>query len=139
MIILDTNILSALMRATPERVVVAWLDQQPADSVWITSVTLFEVRLGLALLPAGKRQRTLENAFERLLHEDLEDRVLDFDTAAAAEAAAIAAGRQKAGRTTDMRDTWIAGITIARRGTLATRNVRHFRDLEVPVVDPYQT
>lgn len=139
MIILDTNILSALMRATPERVVVAWLDQQPADSVWITSVTLFEVRLGLALLPAGKRQRTLENAFERLLHEELEDRVLDFDTAAAAEAAAIAAGRQKAGRTTDMRDTWIAGIAIARRGTLATRNVRHFRDLEVPVVDPYQT
>lgn len=138
MIILDTNILSALMRAAPERVVVAWLDQQPADSVWITSVTLFEVRLGLALLTAGKRRRALENAFERLLHEELEGRVLDFDTAAAAEAAALAAGRQKAGRTTDMRDTCIAGIAIARRGTLATRNARHFKDLKVPVVDPYQ-
>ncbi len=138
MIILDTNVLSALMRQLPEAPVVAWLDRQPAESVWITSITLFEARLGLALLPKGRRQQTLEAAFGRLLEEDLENRILDFDSAAATEAASLAAARQKAGRPVDMRDTQTAGIALARRATLATRNVRHFQDLNVPVVDPWQ-
>ena len=137
MIILDTNVLSALMRKSPEVEVVEWLDRQPADSVWITSVTLFESRLGLALLPAGRRRRLLEEAFDRLLVDDLENRVLDFDSAAANAAAHLAAGRQAAGRPVDFRDTQIAGIALARRATLATRNVRHFEDLKVPVVDPW--
>jgi len=136
-IILDTNVLSALMHKAPDAAVVAWLDRQPAESVWITSVTLFESRLGLALLPKGRRQQLLETAFSRLLEEDLENRVLDFDSAAAAEAAALAAERQRAGRPVDFRDTQIAGIALARRATLATRNVRHFQDLKVPVVDPW--
>jgi toxin FitB len=138
MIILDTNVLSALMRQMPEAPVVVWLDRQPAESVWITSITLFEARLGLALLPKGRRQQTLEAAFARLLEEDLENRVLDFDSAAATEAALLAARRQKAGRSVDMRDTQIAGIALARRATLATRNLRHFQDLNVPVVDPWE-
>jgi len=137
MIILDTNVLSALMRKEPEAPVVSWLDRQPAESVWITSVTLFEARFGLALLPAGKRRQTLEAAFAQLLKDDLENRVLDFDSAAAAEAASLAAVRQKAGRPVDMRDTQIAGIALARRATLATGNVRHFADLKVPIVDPW--
>ena len=137
MIILDTNVLSALMRTVPEAPVVAWLDRQPAESVWITSITLFEARLGLALLPSGRRRQTLEAAFAHLLNEDLENRVLDFDGAAATEAASLAAERRKAGRPVDMRDTQIAGIALARRATLATRNVRHFGDLKVPVVDPW--
>jgi len=137
MIILDTNVLSALMRKAPEAPVVAWLDRQPAESVWITSITLFEACLGLALLPTGRRRQMLEAAFTRLLKEDLENRVLDFDTAAATEAASLAAERQMAGRPVDMRDTQIAGIALARRATLATRNVRHFGDLKVPVVDPW--
>jgi hypothetical protein len=138
-IILDTNVLSALMRQSPEVPVVAWLDQQPAESVWITSVTLFEARLGLALLPKGRRRQALEVAFARLLKDDLEDRVLDFDGAAATEAALLAADRQKSGRPVDMRDTQIAGIAIARRATLATRNVRHFQGLKVSVVDPWRS
>ena len=138
MIVLDTNVLSVLMRKSPEAIVVAWLDRQPAESVWITSITLFEARFGLALLPKGRRQRVLEAAFGRLLEQDLENRVLDFDSAAATEAASLAAARQKAGRPVDMRDTQIAGIALARRATLATRNMRHFADLKVPVVDPWQ-
>lgn len=138
MIILDTNVLSALMRTAPEVQVVRWLDEQPAESIWITSITLFETRLGLALLPKGQRQRLLESAFDRLLEEDLEDRVLAFDSAAAAEAANLAASRQKVGRPVDMRDTQIAGITLARRATLATRNVKHFQDLSVAVIDPWK-
>ncbi len=137
MIILDTNVLSALMRTTPEAAVVTWLDHQPAESVWITSITLFEARLGLALLPKGRRRQTLETAFALLLEVDLENRVLDFDSAAAGEAATLAAERQKSGRPVDIRDTQIAGIALARRAAVATRNVRHFRDLKIPVMDPW--
>jgi predicted nucleic acid-binding protein len=137
MIILDTNVLSTLMNRRPDAGVVAWLDRQPAESIWITSITVFESRLGLALLPDGRRRQSLEAAFEQILEADLDNRVLDFDCAAAAAAAALAADRQRAGKPVDMRDTQIAGIAVARRATLATRNVRHFADLEVPVVDPW--
>lgn len=137
MIILDTNVLSALMRSTPDAAVVEWLDRQPAESVWITSITLFETQLGLDLLPRGRRRRALELAFGQLLERDLENRVLDFDRAAAVEAASLAAARQRKGRPVDVRDTQIAGIALARRATLATRNVKHFLDLNVPVIDPW--
>ena len=138
MIILDTNVLSTLMRKLPNAAVVRWLDRQPAESIWITSVTLFEARLGLALLPDGKRRSALASAFARLLEEDLQNRVLDFDTGAAIEAAELAARRQSAGRPVDIRDTQIAGITLARHATLATRNTRHFADLKINVIDPWQ-
>ena len=137
MIILDTNVLSALMRRSPDAPVVAWLDTQPPESVWITSITLFEVRFGLALLPSGRRRQSLQSSFMHLLDEDLENRVLDFDASAATEAAALAADRQRRGRPVDIRDMQIAGIALARRASVATRNVRHFADLKVPVVDPW--
>ena len=137
MIILDTNVLSALMRASPDPEVIAWLDEQPGESVWITSITEFESRMGLALLPSGRRRQALQTSFERLLRDDLQGRVLAFDSDAAAESALLAARRQKAGRPVDMRDTQIAGIALARRATLATRNVRHFDDLELTVVNPW--
>jgi hypothetical protein len=136
-IILDTNILGALMRSVPDAAVVKWLDRQPAESVWITSITLFEARFGLALLPSGRRRQRLALEFDRLLREDLENRVLDFDSPAATEAASLAAARQKSGRPVDMRDTQIAGIALARHATLATRNVRHFADLEISIIDPW--
>lgn len=138
MIVIDTNVLSALMREVPERPVVEWLDRQAAESIWITSITLFEARLGLALLPKGKRRQALESAFDKLLVEDLEGRVLDFDQPAAEAAAQLAAGRQREGQTIDMRDTQIAGIVIARRAEFATRNVRHFSDLNVDVLNPWE-
>jgi predicted nucleic acid-binding protein len=136
-IILDTNVLSALMRTTPDPPVVAWLDRQPFESIWITSITLFEAHLGLRLLPRGARQRALEATFARVLEEDLEGRILDFDGAAATEAASLAGIRQKAGRPVDLRDTQIAGISLARHATLATRNVRHFAGLSIPIVNPW--
>ena len=139
MIILDTNVLSALMRLAPESAVLEWLDRQPSESVWITSITVFEARLGIALLPGGKRRQAVQAGFDRLLAEDLENRVLDFDRAAATEAAMLAAARQKAGRPVDLRDTQIAGIALARRAALATRNTRHFYGLKVPVINPWET
>lgn len=139
MIVLDTNVLSALMRTRPEAPVVEWLDHQPADSIWLTSISVFEARFGLALLPKGKRRTALERAFEQLLTEDLAGRVLTLDETAAVTAAQIAAERQRAGRAIDLRDTLIAGIAQARRATIATRNVRHFAGLDVPVVDPWHS
>jgi predicted nucleic acid-binding protein len=136
-IILDTNVLSALMRTTPERAVVDWLDHQPSDSIWLTSVTVFEARFGLALLPKGRRRTQLELAFDRVLDEDLSNRVLDFDAPAAVEAARLAAARTRSGRVADLRDTLIAGIAQARRATVATRNTAHFEGLDVPVVNPW--
>ena len=139
MIVLDTNVLSALMRTNPEAVVVEWLDRQPADSVWLTSITVFEARLGLALLPKGRRRTGLERAFDRVLTEDFSNRVLALDEMAAVTAAQLAADRRRAGRNVDLRDTLIAGIAQARRATIATRNTRHFEGLDVPVVDPWRS
>ena len=137
MIILDTNVLSALMRLEPDPPVLRWLDLQAPQSIWITRITLFESRLGLALVPDGRRRRALESAFARLLDEDLENRVLPFDSDAALQAATLAAQRQRTGRTVDIRDTQIAGIAQARRATLATRNLRHFEGLTTPVLNPW--
>ncbi len=137
MMILDTNVLSALMHNEPDAKVIAWLDRQPADSVWVTSITVFEIHFGMALLAEGKRRRRLVAAFELLLEEDLEQRILNFDEAAAIKAASLAARRQQRGHGVDMRDTQIAGIALARRAALATRNLRHFSDLDVDVVNPW--
>ena len=137
MIILDTNVLSALMQQQPDAQVVAWLDEQPAESVWLNSITLFEARYGLALLASGQPRSLLQERFEALLQDDLQNRVLPFDANAALQAAQLAADRKARGCPVDMRDTFIAGIARARRATLATRNVRHFDDLSVPVVNPW--
>jgi len=137
MIILDTDVLSALMRRRPDPVAVAWLDGQPVESVWTTAITVFEIRFGLALLAPGRRRRQLEDAFGRALAEDLEGRVVAFDQDAAREAAARAAERWIAGRSVDFRDIEIAGVVAARRATLATRNTRHFQGLGIRLVDPW--
>ena len=137
MMILDTNVLSALMQQQPDPQIVAWLDEQPAESIWISSITVFEARYGLALLTPGQRKKVLQERFEQLLHDDLENRVALFDTNAATQAAQLAAERKTRGRPIDMRDTFIAGIALARRATLATRNTRHFDDLSIPVVNPW--
>lgn len=138
MIILDTNVLSALMRPEPDARIVAWLDSHPPEALWTTAITVFEVRFGLELLADSHRRRRLEEAFSRALEEDFENRVLPFDQPAAREAASLAAERRRSGRTVDFRDTQIAGIAIARRAVLATGNGRHFQDLPVKVVDPWE-
>jgi predicted nucleic acid-binding protein len=137
-ILLDTNVLSALMQREPDQTVVDWLDKQPSESIWTTSITVFEVRMGLELLAKGRRRSRLEQEFDRLLTDDLGGRVQLFDRAAADAAGTIAASRQRAGRTVEIRDAQIAGITSARNATLATRNTRHFESLGVTLVDPWR-
>ena len=137
MIILDTNVLSALMHQQSDPQVVAWLDDQSAESIWLSSIALFEVRYGLALLPAGRRKDLLEQRFEELVQDDLQNRMLFFDTDAAARAANLTADGKPRGSPVDMRDTLIAGIALACRATLATRTMRIFDDLSVPVANPW--
>ena len=137
MIVLDTNVVSALMRSEPDPLVLAWLDGLPPESIWTTSITVFEVRLGLEILAAGRRRRQLEEAFAKALEEDFENRVLNFDQAAAQAAGRIAAERRRAGRTVEIRDVQIAGIVNARKATLATGNTRHFEGCGLVLVNPW--
>jgi hypothetical protein len=136
MVILDTNVLSALMRERPEEPVLGWLDRQPRTSIWTTSVTVLEVRFGLQIMAAGKRRSVLMKMFEELL-ERMGNRVAPFDRAAAQEAGDLMAERQKRGRPVDLRDTMIAGIVLAQHATLATRNTAHFEELTASLINPW--
>ncbi len=138
MIILDTNVLSVLMRQSPDSQLVAWLDEQPRTSIWTTSITVLEIRFGLEIMPAGKRRMLLLQAFEVLL-DKLEHRIAVFDLAAAQEAADLMALRHKKGRPVDLRDTMIAGVALANHASLVTRNTAHFEDTAVPLINPWSS
>lgn len=137
MILLDTDVLSAMMRAEGEPTVERWLDAQAIESVWTTTITVFEVHFGLTLLPSGRRRDALERAFTRALDEALGRRVVPFDRPAAEAAGTIASLRRREGRTIEIRDVQIAGIAASRKATLATRNLRHFEGPGVALVDPW--
>jgi predicted nucleic acid-binding protein len=135
-IILDTNVLSALMRQLPDQSVVAWLDHQARTSVWTTSITVLEIQFGLQILAPGKRRTLLSEAFEELL-DRLGQRVVTFDVEAARKASDLMAERHKKGRPGDLRDTMIAGIALAQHASLATRNTAHFEDAAIPLINPW--
>ena len=137
MILLDSNVLSELMLARPDPAVVRRLDGLEPDAVWISSVALHEVRLGLLMSPTGRRRAQRETVFERLLRDVVRGRVAQFDAKAAEASARLAASRRARGRPVGLADTQIAGIAIARRATICTRNVRRFEDAGVPVLNPW--
>ena len=143
MIVLDTNVISALMRKQPEKPVVSWLDAQPSSSVWITAITVMEIRFGLQAMPPHsmtktRRQDALLRLFELLLKNMIEGRIASFDAGAGIQAAELMAQRKRAGRPAEVRDTMIAGIVLANRATLATRNTQHFKDLPLTVINPWE-
>ena len=137
MIILDTDIASGLMRSERDPRLVEWINTCPADLLWLTSVSVYEIRLGIESLLIGRRRDQLNHAFDRTLAEDFQGRVLPFDEMAAQIAAALAASRKGHGLNIGIRDTWIAGIAISRRAELATHNVRDFQDIDISVIDPF--
>jgi len=136
MTILDTNVVSEFMLRSPNPKVIGWLDRQPRSSLWITAVTIFEIRSGLLIMPRSKRREVLNQRFDEVLGR-IDEQVVPFDSEAAQHAASLMASRKMQGRPRDMRDTMIAGIVIARRSSLATRNVAHFDDLSAPLIDPW--
>jgi predicted nucleic acid-binding protein len=137
MILLDTNVISALMRDPVDEQVVRWLNQQPRSSVGTTSINIFENLFGIHLLPEGKRRTALVLAFERVIGEALHGNIAGFDHAAAEQAAELEAARRRRGRPGDARDTMLAGIVLANHATLATRNVKHFEEIAKWVVNPW--
>lgn len=137
MIVLDTTAVSALMQPGLNPAAVAWLDRQQMTQMHMTTITVMEIWAGIEKLPASARRRRLETAFGSVVHDTLRNRILDFDFDAAMAAATLMAERLRAGRPIDAHDTQIAGIAVSRSAAIATRNVRHFNDLAVQVIDPW--
>jgi hypothetical protein len=137
MYVLDTNVISELMRASPHRRVAAWVATRPASSLFTTTVSMAEILFGTAILPPGKRQRAIEAAAEQMFAEDFEARVLPFDTEAARTFGRLAAARRRIGRPIAQADAQIAAIVVSRGATLATRNTADFTDTGAAVIDPW--
>ena len=137
MILLDTNVLSELMRPTPSPAVESWMGSQPAAGVFISAITEAELRYGLALLPESRRQKRLVAQAEAMLAEDFAGRILPFDSPAASAYARIAAARRLSGRRISQADAQIAAIAASRGASLATRNVADFVDCGIDIVDPW--
>jgi hypothetical protein len=136
-IVLDTNVISELMRPKPDIKVAGWLDGLSRQEVWITVISIFELRFGIELHAKGQRRSHLEDSLARILEVGFHDRILNFDEKAANTAALLSAKLRTVGRPKEVRDTFIAGIVSAHRADLATRNVRHFQDFDIRVIDPW--
>jgi toxin FitB len=137
MIVLDTNVLSEILRPVPEPRVVEWLSEQPRASVFTTTITRGEILYGIRVLPAGKRCDGLWNAAMQIFDVDLDGQVLGFDSAAADDYAEISAARRAAGRPIAQFDAQIAAITLSRGAQLATRDVRDFEACGFEVINPW--
>lgn len=137
MVLLDTNVVSELMRDAPSAEVLSWMDEQPTRELFVTAVTEAEVRTGIAVLPDGARRRGLADAAERTLGELFAGRILPFDSGAARAYADIAAASRAAGRPVSQSDCQIAAIARSRGMAVATRNVRDFADAGVDVINPW--
>ena len=137
MIILDTNVISELLRPAPEPKVEHWLSAQDGLNVYLTSISEAELRYGLAIMGNGKRRAALVEAVDRILREDLAGRILPFDSAAALSYASIAAARRSAGRPIAQADCQIASIAHTRGATVATRNTLDFEGCEIDLINPW--
>ena len=137
MIILDTNVVSEVVRPAPAPEVIRWLVAQPASGVFITTITQAEIFYGLEVMPKGKRRTNLQFAIEAIFGEDFADRVLPFDSDAARAFASIAASRRVLGRPIAQLDAQIAAIARSRSGTLATRDAHDFEHCGIPLVNPW--
>jgi hypothetical protein len=138
MIVLDTNVVSELMKATPDRYVVKWVAAQPHAGLFTTSITQAEILHGIMLLPSGKRRAAIADAAEAMFLEDFGGRILPFNSDAAHPYARIASERRRAGRPISHFDAQIAAIAHSARATVATRNTTDFDDCGVRVVNPWE-
>lgn len=137
MILLDTNVISELMRPEPSPAVLDWFGAQDAANLFISAVTEAELRTGLATLPEGPRRDRLQSALDGMVEEDFPGRVLPFDGAAARAYAEIAARRRAAGRPIAEADCQIAAIAMAAGAPVATRNVKDFDGCGIELINPW--
>ena len=137
MIVIDTNVVSELMRLTPEPAVMAWFSGQDSTELYLTAVSEAELRAGVAILPEGRRRERLAAEVDAVIEQDFAGRVLPFDSAAARAYAAIAASRRSMGRPILEADCQIAAIARASAATMATRNGADFEHCGIAVIDPW--
>jgi len=138
MTILDTNVVSEIMKPTPAPVVLRWISDQVSEELHVTAITMAEILYGIEILPRGKRQEALRAGAEKLFQAVFADRILSFDAAAAREFSRIASSRRKHGRRMSEFDAQIAAIACARNATIATRDMGGFEGCGVRVVNPWQ-
>lgn len=139
MILLDTNVISEAMRPSPEPKVIHWLDAQPESDVWISAVTVAEIRIGIALLSDGKRRTLLAELAEKMFHEDFSDQCLPFDCDAAREYVRVVTERNRQGRPITVEDAQIAAVALTGKLVLATRNTKDFSGINgLKVVNPWE-
>jgi toxin FitB len=136
-IVVDTNVLSELLRPAPEPQVLAWLSSWPRSALFTTTITRAEILYGVRLMPEGRRRDVLVPAVQAVFAEDFAGQVLSFDNDAADCYAEIAATRRSAGRPISQFDAMIAAVTRSRGATLASRNGKDFVDCGVPLIDPW--
>ena len=136
MIVLDTNVISEAIKENGAPAVINWLAHQSADEFWTTSITVAELRYGVALLPVGARRDGLQQAIDATLLTDFQMRVLAFDVFAAEIYAEIVASRNE-GRPIGAFDAQIAAIAQVNGAALATRNTKDFIGCGIDVVDPW--
>ncbi len=136
-VLLDTNVVSELLRPSPNPAVESWVAARPTAELHFSAVGEAELRYGVLILPTGRRRDALALVIEGILREDFEGRILPFDSAAARAYADIAATRRSAGRIVAPADGQIAAIARTHGMAVATRNVRHFEDTGIEVVDPW--
>jgi predicted nucleic acid-binding protein len=137
MILLDTNVLSELMKANPADQVLAWVDAQPATELFISTITVAEILYGISRMPDGKRREQLSKAAEQMFKGEFAGRLLSFDYEAAGFYAALVSYRESIGRPISTEDAQIAAICIAHDAMLATRNVRDFEECTLDVINPW--
>ena len=137
MTILDTNVISELVRREPSPVVLRNLRRLPSSDLYTTAITEAEIRFGLAILPRGRKHTALRDQLELIIEEEFAGRILPFDSPAADAYATLVAGRRSAGQPISVFDGQIAAIALIHEATLATRNLRDFRGLELLLLDPW--
>jgi hypothetical protein len=136
-ILLDTDVVEAVMQARPDPAVVRWLDRQPARTVWLPVVVVFDLRCLAASDPDAGRRDRLQAGLEVLLEQLFADRIVPLDGAAVREAGALAARRRALGRPVDLRDALVAGTALARGALLATGRGERFRGAAIGLIDPF--
>ena len=139
MIVVDTNVISELLRSAPHQGVFSWWNSQISGDLYVTVITEAELRYGVAILPSGRRKRDLLVGIEYMLTDYFDGRVLSLDVPAAREYARMLAHRRSVGRSLPMQDGMIAAIAYSNGATVATRNVSDFADCGVPVINPWES
>lgn len=137
MIILDTNVLSALMKSQPEPIILNWINGYDIELLWLSSITVMEIQYGINLLADGKKKEKLQIAFDKMLRQQFRNHIIEFDINCAITTAELASLKKQKGFNLSVQDLQIAGTALARGACIATRNVKDFKDSGIDIINPF--